>query len=157
MLTRLLFLLTLLMLTPGLALAGAQAAGYEVETAVYKDLRQDLTIDTVPGVSFSPVSGRFGLGFEAPITWVRLTLRPIDSVVDRAVDRAAGRAVDLAQPLVLRLDLAHALQVGGVGVAHESDCGINECWFVNFATGHRDAKTCTSHDFNSLQQNATSN
>ena len=93
----------MLLLVPGWAQAGVQVAGYDVETAVYKDLRQDLTIDTVPGVSFSPVSGRFGLGFEAPITWVRLTLRPIDSVVDRAVDRAAGRAVDLAQPLVLRV------------------------------------------------------
>ena len=93
----------MLLLVPGWAQAGVQVAGYDVETAVYKDLRQDLTIDTVPGVSFSPVSGRFGLGFEAPITWVRLTLRPIDSVVDRAVDLAAGRAVDLAQPLVLRV------------------------------------------------------
>ena len=51
----------MLLLVPGWAQAGVQVAGYDVETAVYKDLRQDLTIDTVPGVSFSPVSGRFGL------------------------------------------------------------------------------------------------
>ncbi len=93
----------MLLLVPGSAQAGVQVAGYDVETAVYKDLRQDLTIDTAPGVSFNPVSGRFGLGFEAPVTWVRLTLRPIDRAVDRAADRAAGRAVDLAQPLVLRV------------------------------------------------------
>ena len=85
----------MLLLVPGWAQAGVQVAGYDVETVAYQDLRQDLTIDTAPGVSFSPVSGRFGLGFYAPVTWVRLTLRPIDS--------AAGRAVDLAQPLMLRV------------------------------------------------------
>jgi signal transduction histidine kinase len=86
----------LLLLVPGWAQAGEQVAGYDVEVAAYKDLRQDLTIDTASGVSFSPVSGRFGLGFDAPVTWVRLTLRPND------------RAVDLAQPLMLRLG-PHAL------------------------------------------------
>jgi len=89
MLTRLLWLLMLL--APGLAQAGAQVAGYDVEIAVYKDLGRELTIDTAPTVSFNPTSGRFGLGFDPPVTWLRMTLRPID------------RASMLARPLVLRV------------------------------------------------------
>jgi len=89
----------LLLLVPGWAQAGDQVAGYDVEIAAYQDLGQDLTIDTASGVSFSPLSGRFGLGFDAPVTWVRLTLRPNDRAVDPAVDPAA----DLAQPLMLRV------------------------------------------------------
>ena len=92
MLTRLLFLLTLLMLTPGLALAGAQTAGYEVETAVYKDLGRRLTIDTAADAHFVPTSATMGLGFDAPLTWLRLTLRKRASGVN---EPAAG------QPLVL--------------------------------------------------------
>ena len=81
----------MLLLVPGWSQAGVQVAGYDVETAVYQDAGEKLTIDTAPSVSFRPVSGRFGLGFDAPVTWVRMTLRPID------------RSAELAQPLMLRV------------------------------------------------------
>ena len=93
--TRLLFLLTLLMLTPGLALAGAQTAGYEVETAVYKDLGRRLTIDTAADAHFVPTSATMGLGFDAPLTWLRLTLRKRASGVN---EPAAGQPLATGSP-----------------------------------------------------------
>ncbi len=92
-------LLLLNLLAPVLAQAGVQVAGYDVETVAYQDLRQDLTIDTASSVSFNPVSGRFGLGFYAPVTWVRLTLRP----TLRPIDRTGVRMVELSEPLMLRV------------------------------------------------------
>ena len=63
----------MLLLVPGWAQAGVQVAGYDVETAVYKDLGRRLTIDTAADAHFVPTSATMGLGFDAPLTWLRLT------------------------------------------------------------------------------------
>ena len=90
MLTRLLWLLMLL--APGLAQAGAQVAGYDVETAVYKDFGSRLTIDTAAEAPFVPASATMGLGFDPPVTWLRMTLRKLASGVTEP---------DAGPPLVL--------------------------------------------------------
>jgi signal transduction histidine kinase len=93
MLTR--WLCLLMLLAPGLAQAGAQVAGYEIETAVYRDLGRELTIDTADEAHFVPASASMGLGFDAPVTWLRLTLRKRAPVVPEP-----GAGQDAGQPLV---------------------------------------------------------
>jgi len=91
MLRRMLCLL-LMLFAPVLAQAATQVGGYAIETAAYKDLGQSLTIDTVAEAHFVPASATMGLGFDAPVTWLRLTLRKLASGVTEP---------DAGQPLVL--------------------------------------------------------
>ena len=67
----------------------AEEAGYDIKTEVYTDAQNQLTIATVAGVEFSPMTGDLKLGFQSPVTWLRMTIRPSRDVA--------------TQPLILRV------------------------------------------------------
>ena len=71
-----LFLVFLLTLLHGPARAEGQAEGHDIRTEVYTDAQGQLTIATVDGVEFRPLPGNLYLGFNSPVTWLRITIRP---------------------------------------------------------------------------------
>jgi signal transduction histidine kinase len=84
-----LFLVFLLTLLHGPARAELQATGHDIKTEVHTDAQNRLTIATIAEVEFSPLPGNLYLGFKAPVTWLRMTIRPI--------------AQTIGQPLILRI------------------------------------------------------
>ena len=71
-----LFLVFLLTLLHGSARAEGQAEGHDIRTEVYTDAQGQLTIATVDGVEFRPLPGNLYLGFNSPVSWLRITIRP---------------------------------------------------------------------------------